>query len=340
MTKPTTIDLEEDSINSFVPVTRVAASAIKAIAMSPKATMFKTLNEEIPNNDYGLPTYYYRADILAPDVLDPLHTTVDEQNGFLEAASVELDYSQGFPVTPTGEPFWGQLPYEPAEAYRAFLAFLDLPTRGEHQGGPQAVRQLHVLRTQLNIDTPQILEASYLYYWQARAHAHDLFKAASHAKLKERRLMTAEEEHYNMASQYIGWANDYLAGAFQDPEGHGLKPKDVMDLMHRMIQVQRLSVGANPFSNANGGKGDSNALPQNATLEVILRTLAQNSGLIQNNAANANTNDEEQENITKRLLQNPEMLKQAQELIIRVNSGGSDRTRNLAPAVDDGHLIG
>lgn len=332
----TTIDQGTDS---FVPVTRVAASALKVVSMSEKALMFKHLNAEIPNNDYGLPTFYYRADILSPEIVDPLITDPDEQASFLEAATIELDYSQGFPVTPTGEPFWGQLPFEPSHAYHAFLAFLDLPSRGDKDGGPQAVRQLHVLRTQLNMDTPSILEASYLYYWQVRARAHDLFKAASHAKLKERRLMSAEDEHYDMASQYITWAHSYLTSAFQDPEGHGLKPKDVMDLLHRMIQVQRLSAGASPFSNPTG-KDAQNALPQNATLEVILRTLAQSSGLINANANSVVNTSESQEDINRKLLSNPEMLNQAQELIIRMNSGGPDRKRNLAPAVDDGHLIG
>lgn len=338
--KTITLEIDEDT-NSFVPVNKVAVRVMKVATLTPKAEMFKKLNEGIPNNDYGLPTYYYRADILSPELIDPEHTSEDEQSDFLEAAIIDLDYSQGFPVTPTGEPFWGQLPYEPSEQYRAFIAFLELPTRGESNGGPQAVRQMHVLCTQLNTDTRQILESSYLYYWQVRARAYDLFKAASHAKLKERRLMSAEDEHYNMAAQYIAWANTFLTNAFQDPESAGLKPKDVMDLMHRMIQVQRLSAGASPFSQALN-KNDTNPLPQNATLEVILRTLAQNSGLITTNTSAADAAAEQeatQEDLTKKLLQNPEMLQQAQELIIRVNTDGS-RTRNLAPIADDGHTIG
>lgn len=311
-----------------------AAQHLELNTVPPRAITFKALNKEIPNNDFGLPQYYYRADFIPSDILAQDDV---EKSDTLASASVELDYGQGFPVTPTGEPFWGQLPHEPADAYRAFKAFLDLPLRDEVKGGPAAVRQMHLLQTELATTTAALLEYSYIYYWGYRSRAYDLFKAASHSKLKEQRLTAAENEHYDLACRYIAYTTEYLEGVFKDPDSNGLKPRDAMDLMLKMIQVQRLASGAAPFTNPNNNYTNPNAIPQGATLEVILRTLAQQSGMLP--AAGTDPNDPNAkaslENMTRKLLLDPAALMQAQELVIKVGNTG-ERTRNMAPPHDDG----
>lgn len=332
------VDIPQTTLYNIIMVTTIENTPSKALstrktiksdvlALSQKATTFRTINASIPNNDFGLPTIYYRADLLPGNLLDLEDT---EQAQTLDMATIELDYSQGFPTTPMGEPFWGQLPHESSEAYRAFNAYLDLPMRGEDKGGSAAVRQLHLLKTELATTTQNLVELSYMYYWQQRARAFDVFKIASHNRMREQRLMSADNEHYRIASEYITLAESFLKDVFADPESNGLKPRDAMDLLIKMIQVQRLSVGVAPFSNPNGQNG-GNGIPQNASLEVILRTIAKQMGT-------DNTGNEgvaaDLADITKKLLSDPNELAKAQELIIRVNNTG-DRTRNLSPASID-----
>lgn len=306
-----------------------------ANAITDKATILYNLNSQIPNTDIGLPEYIYRADLIPGDLNDSnfdLDTntsveyyTPEERSQILESAVVILDYSQGYPTFFDGEPFWSRMQHETPDAYRAFLAYLDLPRdktyKVTHSDGSSnmqkvssPVRQLHILKDIVSIDTATLLTYCHIYYWPQRTRAFDLFQVASHSKLKEQRLTKIEDEHFHKATRYIELADHFLEGVFADPGEHGLKPKEAMDLLIKMIQVQRVSVGAPAMGSA---QKDPNALPQNASLEVVLRTIAQNAGVLKN----ANTED----NSVKALLEDPDSLAVAQELIIKMNNMTDDK---------------
>ena len=220
------------------PLASKPVRTLKVNTGSERASIFKAANVDIPLNDLGVVAFYYRADMLPETFWNiPRDTQID----LLEAAIEELDFAQGFPTTSNGNPFWGQLPHESEEAYRAFKAYLDLATRVEADGSNNAVRQLHILSTQLSTSTTVLVELSYIYYWQQRARAYDMFRIASHQQLKEQRLTHAENEHFQLATKYLALVDQKLQDAFMDPDNLDLKPKDMMDFMLKMIQVQRLS---------------------------------------------------------------------------------------------------
>lgn len=61
----------------------------------------------------------------------------------LQKAYVPLNYDEGYPMTPEGQPFWQKLPCEPIDAYLAFQGYLEQGTSGG--------RQLFVLSSNINL---------------------------------------------------------------------------------------------------------------------------------------------------------------------------------------------
>ena len=302
--------------------------------LSYKAQEMKALSEYIPLNEYGLPEYIYRGDMI-PNLTEMSQA---ERTAHLDAAIIALDYSQGFPTLLNGEPFWGQLPYEPTLAYKAFIAYLDLPRSpnqrlGTNDGSEHPlgvgnankvpVRQLHLLKNVLATTTATLMSYCYTFYWPQRVRAYDLFTVALHSKRKEQRLNELEDDHYTMASKFMGYAETVLESILTDPDSEGLSPKEAIDLLMKMVQVQRMSVGASPMGATNGKH--EGALPQNANLAVIMRTLVENSGVATKKDSGVDT--------TKLLLMDPEVLEVAQDLIIQMgdlgNAGRGDAPRSL-----------
>jgi hypothetical protein len=310
--------------------TTVAENSI-ALPMSAKALVMKDLNRRIPINDFGLPEFIYRADLI-PGNLSLMPT--EEQADHTAIAKTTLDYSQGYPVQENAEPFWGQLQNEPMEAYRAFKQYLDLPRPSEKEVAAAPVRQLHLLRTIVSMSTEELISCCHLYYWISRAQAYDLFVTASHAKRKEIRIMDVEEQHYELSKKYIAFADAVLEQMFETDLETGrpqqeFKPKEVIELMKLMMQMQRVSSGATPFGSSVPSSKDPNSLPPNASLEVILRTIASKAGL-----AGSAKGDSDQE-LLLALESDPDTMKMAQELIIRVDKNKNPRINTFNSEVID-----
>lgn len=304
-----------------------ALAAAVTIPISERARVMRELCESIPNNEYGLPTYLYRADLI-PGGFESLPPK--EQNDYIDAATVELDYQQGFPVLPDGEPFWSTLPGEHPDAHRAFIHYLDMPRQAAKDDRGQIglatpVRQLHLLKDMTGKSTSDLMGWCIMFYWPQRARAYDMFIMASHNKQKEYRLQEAENSHFGIATKFIEYAQTFLDGVFADPNKYELTPKEAMDLLVKMIQVQRLSLGVAPFGSSNGkGAGGSDALPQGASFEVILRQIAQNAGMA--------TGTNKGSDVTRQLFDDPEALESAQELIIKLNGMKNPRLKqNVSP---------
>lgn len=317
---------EYSSNGSGVLATTLQSSAIQ-LPVSAKAAVMKQLATQIEMNDYGLPTHVYRADLIPAETLDYM-----EMQEYLLPATIELDYTQGFPTLPDGEPFWAKWPHEPAEAYRAFVMYLDMPRKKTCHNGQidaaNAVRQVHALKEPTGLPANELLTMSYLYFWPHRSMAYDLFISASHSKRREYMLQDVENEHLQISAKYLDYAQTFLDGVFADPDKYELKPSEAMTLLVKMIQVQRLSLGASPFGQKSGKT--ENEVPANAPLEVILRTLVQQAGIQGGGKAVL-------EDMTKQLLQNPDDLAAAQELIIKIGNQKNPRTSNApAPQLDTG----
>lgn len=291
--------------------------AVVALTLHPKAQLLKILTDTIPTNDYGLPEYLYRSDLL--DIEAGSH--LDDQ----AQALMHLDYSQGYPSLPSGEAIWSPLPFEDIHAYDAFKHYMEMP-RSTKEGLSAPIRQLNVLRPLTGKSTTDLLSWSYMHFWPMRARAYDLFVIASHTRAKELRMQEVEDSHYTRAQKYIDYAEVFLEAAFADPESVGLTPKEAFDMMFKMMQAQRLSVGLSP--NGQHANKEVNQMPVNASMELILRTIARNAGI---EGADAKISS----NITQQLFSDPKALEQAQELIIKMSSMKNPRSQKQGNFLDD-----
>lgn len=291
----------------------------QGVMLPPRAHTMRTMAKTIPLNDFGLPSFFYRADLVPAHVED---APIDEQGEFLDAATIELDYTQGFPMLPDGEPFWGILPGEPIEAHQAFRTYIGMVKNDGEFASP--VRQLHVLKLQTGISTATLIAWLHTYFWTTRAQAFDTFEAVSQKRLKAYRLKSAENKHYLLAEGMIDQSIEYLQRAFADPEAAGLKPADAIRLLEKMAALQRVSCGASPTGPGPvGGKGDPNVESDTTPVEVIFRNIAQRSGQI----TEAQRGNDAQD-VAQHLYSNPDALQNAQELIIRMNASKNPRTLN------------
>lgn len=310
-------------------IVEISPNAPKIATIGPKAAFVRYLTGKIPLNEYALPEYIFRADLLPPDLHDEERYDPQIRAEYLQIATVELDYAQGFPTMPDGEAFWLQFPHESPQAYKAFHAYLELPrdladrtapfpddpTSRPHRPGakePMPVRQLHELSRTLGIPTIELQEYFFMYFWQFRTRAHDMFIVARHKQLKESRLMQLEDDHYIRATQFVDAATIKLTEMMNDPEAD-IRAKDMIDLLTKMMQFQRLAVGVPGNTTPTQPK---DAPPAHASMEVILRNLA--SGNAQQNRPGDEGGDVTDDLAV--LFDNPDDLAQAQELIVRMNT--------------------
>lgn len=307
--------------------TQTQAQALIPLQISPRAQLVKELAHSVSTNHYGLPEFFVRSDLLPPHE-DFYSLDTAEQNSAREASLVELDYSQGYASLPNGESFWSQMPHEGADDYRAFKFFLDMPRQDHSQNfAPSApVRQLNLLKPATGKSGVELLSLSYQYYWPERARAFDLFKVASHQKQKELRTQDIEDKHFDRAARFVEYAEHFLEGVFQDPEAHELTAKEAFDMMHKMMMMQRLSVGLSP-NGAHANK-DENRAPANAPLEVIMRTIAKNAGI-------EGADQKSTQALTQELFKDPDNLLRAQELIIRMGDIKNPRQQKRGDYMDE-----
>lgn len=315
--------------------------------LPPRAILMRSVNKKLPLNDFGLPEYIYRPDFLPNSLSDLNGMDPKDQSEALEVAIVELSYDEGYPTVYGGEPFWSRMPHEPTDAFKAFTMYLDLPRHNASRGSTSyadkpnqprvaaaatavemsPVRQLTTLKAMLNRPSEDLIAMAHMFYWKQRAQAYDAFIIASHSKLKEHRLMNVELEHYEMSTNLMATAKTQIDSMLADPEKYGLKPNHVIELLKFSMGAQRLALGAQPFSATPAITKQENLPPQNQSLEVIMRTLMQSANADSGNIAGGKTinNDEGIQNLFK----DPNMLGQAQELIVKMmNTSNPRKIRN------------
>lgn len=314
----TDVDVEVD-------VLPPSPQALVSLQIHPRAEVIKYLAQNTSTNHYGLPEYIFRSDLLPHDFFS---LDSSGQNSAQEAALLELDYSQGYATLPNGETFWNQMPHESAEDFRCFHHFLGMPrqSRGNEHAPSAPVRQLNLLKPITGKSSVELLSLSYQYYWPERARAYDLFMVASHQKQKELRTQNIEDKHFERAQRFVEYAETYLEEVFADPEAAELTPKEAFDMMHKMMMMQRLSVGLSP-NGAHAGK-DENKTPANASLEVIMRTIAKNAGI-------ESADQKSTQALTQELFKDPDNLYKAQELIIRMGDIKNPRQQKRGDYMED-----
>lgn len=232
----------------------------------------------------------------------------------VRVALCRLEYAEGYP-TLDGAPFWAQLPFEPAEAFVYFQAYLSQYKQGARQ--VIAVLDDPLVKNVPSISLDHLNECYHIYYWGARCKAHDMFFAAHRRKEREYRAMETEDEHFLQASRLMG-----IVSAYFEANGEELietmTPKAALEMFKIAMQAQRISVGLP----ANGGNSASDHNP-GQTLELTMRSISQQSRkgiseeITAESAENIENNDQKRLNLSE-ILQNPDMVKSAQELIIKL----------------------
>lgn len=220
-----------------------------------KGEIIYELSSRIPQNEFGLPIFYLRGDML------PSGTHLSQHE--VDAAAEGLFYYEGYPTTEKGGSFWNQLPHEPHTEYRLFADYLD-------QAALIGVRQLDALAADSGKDLGYLSELSKLYYWGARARAYDMFIVAADRKKREFRMRKMEDGHFLQSEQMFNKLMDRFRGENEDWTDE-LNAKEAVEVMETLVKIQRMSVG---LVGQHASSTHKDAMPGESS-EAIMRQIAQ-----------------------------------------------------------------
>lgn len=271
-----------------------ALAGVDLRAIQSRAELMIALNSRLPLNEYNLPKFIYRPDLLDYTLFNQEATTNEEDRDrfiamqdALNASTIVLQYHEGYPSLPSGKTFWSQFDYESVDEFALFEQYLKIP----------GARQLALLGCDL--ETAQ--SCFHMHYWGLRCLAHDTFAVAHYQRLREQRILSTENTHYLRAEALL----DKLYSMFGQLDFEVLQkdPVAFVKVMSELQKLQRTALGQSASNN------NPEAKPQ--SLELIMRNLgAANSTVIEGSLASSSTDE---------LLNDPTTAHQAQELILRMN---------------------
>lgn len=318
--------------SSQLPPQNNAVMGQQVSALVARGELFEQLNQSLQLNQYALPDYFFRADLIPLDIGS--YDAKDKMQ-FLDGASTQITMDKGYPAQDRGgTPFWEQLPAEPADAYNAYMVWLELPEKSSHDN---PVRMLPMIAEITQIPIEDITAYYNIFYWQYRSRAYDLFIIACHRKQREARIMTIEGHHFKMADELLRkvqvFANAKIDAAISEPDSDDTKLKDLVDMASKLVDIQRKSVGLS----VNGNQQIDVNMPRHASAENIMSAVAKES---QNTTQQLMRPAE-----MDALLASPDDLSAIQDLIVRMNTSkvrGDDRNvdgmrdeQRLAEEADD-----
>lgn len=275
---------------------------------------FRMLTQKTPTNDYGLPIYVLRADLIPDGIFDM--DDIDRAQ-FVAAAGINIIYDEGFPTFDNGDALWSRMEFESDEAFALFKKYLDQAEKN----GARRLEELAFEQTGTSADIAihfdtyrKRLKEYFVYYnWAVRAKAFDMFRVAAYHKLREHRILSTTDKHFLEAEKILGLVVGYF-GELSEETGKPkwldeLTPKVALDMLDKLTKLQRVSIGLSAHGLSAGEATDT---PKNADVEVVLRQIASGA-----RDPNARANEAKGMGL-EALLQNPELAGMAQELIIRV----------------------
>jgi hypothetical protein len=306
-----------DPINSLVPLhgdilppteqpkSNIPASltGIDLTKTMTRAELIFALQNNIPRNEYNLPRYLYRTDLLDPGIF---HLTEQEQqeidNGendkyqimqaSLDAAVLELTYQEGFPAfRATGAAIWSKLDFESPEDHDLFESYRSLP----------GARQLELLPAQHKKRTIVLFHTN---YWAVRTLASDAFASVHMRRMREQRILKTDDAHFLMSERLITKLKDVESGVNWDVLKEN--PQEFVQTLERVAKLQRQSLGL-VSANGSGGKAPEGV---ESVQSAMRRSLEQP---VQSEATSA----PEAADILK-LLGDDKLAGMAQEVILRV----------------------
>lgn len=313
---------EADEIAEAAPIKAVAATITPIPAalsgcdlrnIESRADLLRELTLRLPINDFGLPRWIYRGDLLDINIFTDrgyaegslaLAAQYVEMQNYLDVALIHLDYSQGFPVLPDGQPLWARLTNEPLERFQAFTDYTTQP----------GTRALHKLTTLPPPSKPLETLIAWFHedYWTIRAKCYDLSHAVFQAKIREQRILGCEDKHYLIAERLVA----KLTILEESIEWDLLKnePEKYVKVMQTAINLQRQALGL--LTTTTGRQNDGGTTARTESIEMIMRrATAPEVKMVRDQRAE----DPAQQVSVRSLLKNPEALASAQELIIRMS---------------------
>jgi hypothetical protein len=264
-------------------------------AEATKGDIVFEVSARIPQNEFGLPEFFFRSDLIAGTQLSP-----DD----VDAAAVGLFYFEGYPTLANGSSFWNQLPHEPQKKYELFVKYLD-------QVADIGIRQLDALSTACSHTTSELLDMSKEFYWSSRARAHDLFITAAEAKRRQYLIRKMENNHFNATDAMLSKLKERFEGEFEDWIEE-LNAKEAVEVMEMLVKIQRMSVGLT----GQHASSTSRDIAPGESSEAILRRLAQGGGMNQQNSDSFASR-------LQALLDNPEEGATIQAAIIQMTAPGN-----------------
>jgi hypothetical protein len=250
--------------------------------------LVKEATRILPTNEFNLPTYVYRSDLLTLEMVQ----RPEMVEGMLETARVYLEYHHGFPTVKDEQPFWAQLEWEPKGAFEAFLVYLEL-------GGARSLDKVQHLAPDL------VKQYFHMYYWGHRAHAFDMYLVAHHARLRHQRIFEVEDTHWKHSKRLF----ERLSGALESVSNDKLaevEPDKLVKMLKTAVDIQRLAAG---LTTGGNNKADADG-PKSPSVEITMRQIAEGQG--------AKPSQEVDVDFSQ-IYSDPEALAAAQSVVIKVN---------------------
>lgn len=259
-----------------------------------RSDLIRALNKNLPLNEYGFPELIYRADLLDYNMFHE-HAEYQTMRDALITAEVQVHYAEAYPTQSNGRPIWEQLEQEPEDSAFLLKKYLEIP----------GARQLSdLVSSRLSGET--LREWYYFYYWDFRAKAFDTFSAAHHARIREQRILSTTDKHF-LAAEGL-WTKLETALKSINLETIQEDPIAIVELMEKVTKMQRVALGL---------PGNGNATPPQAQLQSFELTMKTLTKRAEGDAPQSQLTED-----TRSLLNDPDAIERAQELIISFNRQG------------------
>lgn len=269
--------------------------------------LMQGLTSMIPLNQYDLPIYIYRPDMLDKNrIITVLREFAEGQErmpelaeitAVLDASVLQLNYDQGFPVLPTGKVFWEQLPFETDDAHMMFLSFLEL----------EGLRKLTDVEMR-KYPTVLLQEHFHNHFWNYRAQAFDLYRIANQQRTRLNRMLSTEESHYRMAEKMTKKLDAYFDQLNLLDDDSEITPDKAVSMLDKLVGIQRVSAGLP----RNGETKENNGGRRLVSPQQMIGN-ANDAGARSENAVDDDFDD---------ILNDPDAIALAQELILKRQANG------------------
>jgi hypothetical protein len=261
-----------------------------------RAELMWAITQNLPLNEYQLPKLIFRPDLLdynlfcdVSDEAVDLDVHFQEMQDALDVATIQLQYTEGFPALPDGAPLWSQFSFEDKQAFDAFTAYVLQP------GARQTAKLM---------DWPQDTIQKWFHenYWALRAKCYDMMHAIHNAKVREQRILGCEDKHYRKIDNLMQRMDNLEETV--DWQQLASDPKEYVNVLEKLVKLQRTILGL-------GNMAQTSKEVKSESTELVLRNMTRDT--------EPELKGMKDDSIDVRaLLRNPQALGAAQELIVRM----------------------